>query len=439
MSATMFRSTKATPTKKAFSPRPYRVRLPMLLPIQSSTKLLQDHRVTHVLPKLEQLLYTSQEKYHNLYLGALHSFAEYVQQLPSRHNFHFNHINGCLLLGLLRAYQTIRLYREQTPINSYGRDKVPANIALWSYALYTAALFLGVGEIYATYWISLCDAHGEFKQRWSSKIGPMTQYTADATHYRYSFEAERRDAIANLDTLAVAEKMLPKEGLAWIASDKYVYELWSAILTGDHGRAGPFAGFILPSEDIVLEQHQDLIESLEDFLLHEQRHEFTGEHSKELAIELANIENLQDLTLEQLKEIRESDQKMLLEIPGKTSSIYINFGTNMNKLSGDTLCFILFQVLSVLNYNVGVFTQLIGNGLAMSPTLLQVFKQAFPDFFMKLASQSLGKTVGGSLVFDPTGMLQNLPRQSPASPQNIFIPGTQPTNAPSVSPGPSMK
>jgi hypothetical protein len=427
MSSTMFRSTKNTPVKKVLSPKPYRIRLPMLLPIKSSKQLLQDHRITHILPQLQQLVYTTDEKYNDLYLGALNSFTEYVQQLPSRRNFHFNHTNGSLLLGLLRAFQTMRLYREQTPIKSYGREKVPANIALWSYALYTAALFLGVGEIYATYWISLCDAHGEFKQRWQPKLGPMTQYE-DATHYRYSFEAETRDAIAHLDTLVVAEKLLPKEGLAWIASDKYVYELWSAILTGDHGRAGPFAGFILPSEDLVLEQHQDLIESLEDFLLHEEKKELAAEHGEELIVELANIDSLDDLTPEQQKEIKENNKKILITLPGKTGSIYVNLTGIGDAIPADMLGYVLLRIMGAMNQNIGSFVRMVASGLAFSPAVMEIFSQAFPEHFTQLKGKSLGQTRDGFTVFEPTSMLQNLLRQSPVSPQNDLIPNTQPTN-----------
>lgn len=427
MSSTMFKSNKSTPTKKIFSPKPYRIRLPMLLPIKSAKQLLQDHRVTHILPQLQQLVYTTDEKYQDLYLGALNGFAEFVQQLPSRRNVHFNHTNGSLLLGLLRAFQTIRLYREQTPVKSYARDKVPANIALWSYALYTAALFLGVGEIYATYWVSLCDAHGEFKFRWQPKSGPMTQYE-DVTHYRYSFEAETRDAIANLDTLVVAEKMLPKEGLAWIASDKYIYELWSAILTGDLGRAGPFAGLILPSEDMVLEQHQDLIESLDDFLLHEQRKDLADAHEEELVVELANIDSPDDLSPELKKEIAENKDKKLITLPnGKT--IYVDFSKITDSMSSDKLFAILLNVIGgAMNYQMGSFVRMVASGLGISASMMEVFAQAFPDHFTKL--NKVGTTFKGEPVIDPTKLLNTLPRQTPLSPQDALIPATQPTNAP---------
>ncbi len=411
-------SSQNIPNKKIFSPKPYRIRLPMLLPIESTKRLLQNPKITHVLPQLQQIVYTTDAQYQNLYLKSLENFVGFVQQLPSRRNFHFNHVGGMSLLGLLRAFQTIRLYREQTPIKSYARDKVPANIALWSYALYTAALFLGIGEIYATYWVSLCDAHGEFKQRWQPKTGPMTQY--DASHYRYSFEQETRDAIASLDTLVVAEKLLPKEGLEWIASDKYVYELWSAILTGNSSRAGPFAGFILPSEDILLEQHQDLIESLEDFFLHEQREILAEEHHDELIVELANIDNINDLSAEQQKEIKDNPKKILINLPDKPGSIYINLVGIPNSISSDKLFGVLLGSLGAMGV-LGSYMRMLTSGLAVSPGILAIFSQAFPEHFNNLTQ--LGKTRDGSTVVPP--LLANLPRQASPSPQNDLISSNQ--------------
>ncbi|MCD6045286.1 MAG: putative helicase/relaxase [Gammaproteobacteria bacterium] len=424
MSTTMFKkaaSSTSIPNKKLFSPKPYRIHLPMLLPIQSSKRLLQNPKITHVLPQLQQIVYTTDTQYQELYLKSLESFAEFVQQLPSRRNFHFNHVGGTLLLGLLRAFQTIRLYREQTPIKSYARDKVPANIALWSYALYTAALFLGVGEIYATYWVSLCDAHGEFKQRWQPKTGPMTQY--DASHYRYSFEQETRDAIAHLDTLVVAEKLLPKEGLEWIASDKYVYELWSAILTGDNGRAGPFAGLILPTENILLEQHQDLIESLEDFLLHEQRELLDQEHHEELVVELTNIDNINDLSPEQQQEIQDNPKKLLIALPdseGKPGRIYVNLTGVPNSISADMLFNVLLGSIGAMSV-LSSYMRMVASGLAISSGILAIFSQAFPEQFNALMATSLGTTRAGETVFDPTALLKTLPRQAPLSPQNELV------------------
>ena len=431
MSTTMFKraaSYPGIPNKKIFSPKPYRIRLPMLLPIESSKRLLQSPKISHVLPQLQKIVYTTDAQYQNLYLKSLENFAEFVQQLPSRRNFHFNHNGGMLLLGLLRAFQTLRLYREQTPIKSYARDKVPSNIALWSYALYTAALFLGVGEIYATYWVSLCDAHGEFKQRWQPKTGPMMQY--DASHYRYSFEQETRDTIAHLDTLVVAEKLLPKEGLEWIASDKYVYELWSAILTGDNGRAGPFAGFILPTEDILLEQHKDLIESLEDSFLHEQQHLLDEEHQEELVVELANIEKIEDLSPEQQKEIKDNPKKILIELPNKSGSLYVHLTGLADSVSPQMLCYVFLASFGAMNA-LGSFMRMVASGLAVSEGLMAIFQQAFPN--VQLPS-GLGKTRAGETVFDPTALQQNLPRQAPPSPQNDLISANQfqtaPTNRP---------
>ena len=438
MSTTMFKraaSSQNIPNKKSFSPKPYRIRLPMLLPIESSKHLLQSPKITRVLPQLQQVAYTTEEQYQNLYLKSLENFAGFVQQLPSRRNFHFNHNGGMLLLGFLRAFQTLRSYREHTPIKSYARDKVPANIALWSYALYTAALFLGVGEIYATYWVSLCDAHGEFKQRWQPKTGPMTQY--EVSHYRYSFEQETRDTIAHLDTLVVAEKLLPKEGLEWIASDKYVYELWSAILTGDNGRAGPFAGFILPTEDMLIEQHKDLVESLEDFLLHEQRQLLEEGNQDELVVELANIEKIEDLSAEQQKEIQDNPKKILIHLPDKSGSIYVNLTSVPNSVSSHQLFNIFLGsigAMSVLNS----YMRMIASGLAISPGIMEIYNRAFPEQFNSLMATSLGKTRAGETVFDPTVVQKNLPRQVPPSPQNDLISANQFQTAPTNRPrGPS--
>ena len=373
----------------------------MLLPIHPGKHLTQNPKIIHLISKLKEMVYTPDTQFDSLYLQSLENFADYVQQLPSRRNFHFNQTNGMLLLGFLRAFQTIRLYREHTSVKSYARDKVPANIALWSYALYTAALLLGVGEIYATYWVSLCDAHGEFKQRWQPKLGPMTQ--SNETHYRYTFEQETRDAVANLDTLVVAEKILPAEGLAWIASDKYVYELWSAILTGDPGRAGPFAGFIIPTEDILLEQHRDLMQDLEDFLLHEQRQFLADEHSQELEILLTEINSIDDLSSEIREQMKEDSDKVVVSLPDSSKVLYIDL-SSMRDTAGatDAFMYVFLRALSLGGYFIGTYGKMLAQGIAISPIMLDVLQKTFPQSFNNMNKKALGTTREGALVLDPT-------------------------------------
>ncbi len=429
MSHTMFRKPSLPPAKivqkKMDGPKPYRARLPMLLPIETSQRLLHNPKFNVVLPKLKQLAHTPDDKYDSLYFKSLENFANYVQQLPSKRNIHFDSPNGMLLLGLLRAFQTLKLYREHSPLNSYARDKVPANIALWSYALFTAALFLGVGEIYATYWISLCDGHGLFGRHWQPKLGPMNLYPE--THYRYAFEQESRDAISQLDTLVSAEKLLPEEGLAWIASDKYIYELWAAILTGDVGRAGPFAGFILPSEDILIEQHQDLIESLDDLLLHEQRERLAEEHHEELIIELSDTP-IPEEGEEKNPGVREKDrikrQKLNLELPNKGSTLYVNIKDVTGFMPGD----IMYAIMLATGHRgitMDPWTKMTPEGIVIPSTMIEVFLRAFPNAFGALQSSKayIGTTRDGSLVLDPAAGMPGkiLPRVQASTPQTTLI------------------
>jgi hypothetical protein len=233
--------------------------------------------------------------------------------------------------------------------------------------------------------------------------------------------------------LVVAEKLLPKEGLEWIASDKYVYELWSAILTGDNGRAGPFAGFILPTEDMLLEQHKDLVESLEDFFLHEQRHLLDEEHREELVVELANIDDINDLSPEQQKEIQDNPKKILINLPDKTGSIYVNISNMPDSISSDKL-FAAFLGTIAAMATLGSYMRMIASGLAISAGIMEIFSRAFPEQFTALMATSLGKTRAGETVFDPTALQQNLQRQAPPDPKNDLVSTAQfqtaPTNRP---------
>src|SRR5690606_2259499 len=149
---------------------------------------------------------------------------------------HFRFHGGLLELGLGRAVKSLGMYREQVPVDIYTPASMPPKLALWSYALFSASLCLGLGEIAAIYWVSLCDAKGHNSERWFPQHGPMLQ--SHHTHYRFTIEKESWDAIAQRTTPLLAASLLPKEGLDWLATDKEVWDFWLAMLQEDERGAG---------------------------------------------------------------------------------------------------------------------------------------------------------------------------------------------------------
>lgn len=233
--------------------------------VEKAQELLNNKKCKQFLRELKPLANAPQAHYEKLFLGVVDKFAEYVQKLPSTRVGQFRFHGGMLELGLGRAVKSLELYRKQVPITHYTPESMPPKLALWSYALFTASLCLGMGEMAATYWVSLCDNEGKNSQRWIPQQGPMTE--SGYSHYRYTFEAESWDSVAQRTTPLMAASILPKEGFDWLTSDKEVWDFWLALLQDDARGAGSFAKFVYPAQDILIENYAQFTQALTDAMI----------------------------------------------------------------------------------------------------------------------------------------------------------------------------
>lgn len=220
--------------------------LPPHYPVLSATELLRGKQFPQILSQIQTLAFTPDHVFDSLYLKSLHNYTEFVQGLPATHVDNFNYHGGLLELGIRRALQTLAWYRREYPIRQHTPENLPTRQAIWSYALFTAGLLYGVGQVVATYWVMLCHMNGHPDKLWNPVAGNMAHHGGE--FYRYSFETARRDELAARSTLALALQILPAEGISWIATDKEIFNSWLSILLKDETHAGLFAQCVFPAD-----------------------------------------------------------------------------------------------------------------------------------------------------------------------------------------------
>ncbi|MFN7097026.1 MAG: TraI domain-containing protein [Gammaproteobacteria bacterium] len=229
-------------------------KLPPHYPVLTPVQLLKGKNYPQTLSQIKNLAFVPETVFDDLYLKAIHEYAEFVQGLPATQVDHYNYHGGLLELGIKRALQTLAWYRREYPVRHPTPEQMPVRQAIWSYALFTAGLMYGIGQIVATYWVMMCEQNGHPTQRWN----PVKGYMQDqGEFYRYSFETTRRDDMAARSTLVLALETLPQEGVSWIATDAEIFNAWLAILLNDEKHSGLFAKCILPLE-AELEQQPNL-------------------------------------------------------------------------------------------------------------------------------------------------------------------------------------
>ena len=230
-----------------------------LLAIKQPESLLATPTIQSLLHKLKILVNAPDTIYHALYDQCLLNYVDFIQSLPSYKNKTYNQAGGLLALAIERTYAAMANYRKQHPIKSIKPENMPAKLALYTYALFTAGLFYNAGYVATNFWISVCDSKGHDSKQWQ----PLKENMGNlGTHFRYSYLSTNYDALAGRYSLLFAKHLMPVDGLTWIASDIEVMDYWTATLEGDERGGGLFAKQTLLAEEQLELQDEAILHIL---------------------------------------------------------------------------------------------------------------------------------------------------------------------------------
>lgn len=234
---------------------PINKRSPSHYPVLSAEKLLKGRAYAELMSWLKTLAFVPDDSFESLYQKPILDYAIFVQGLPAFQIEAFNYQGGLLELGIKRAIKSLSHFREVHPLRTARAEGVSKRQAIWSYAVFTAGLLLGLGQIVASYWVTLCELNHYPLQRWNPLNGPML---GQASLYRYSLDGVRRDDLAAKSTVVLVQSLLAREAVAWIGTEPDIFEAWLSILLNDEKHGGLFSTFILPVHARLLgeEEHR---------------------------------------------------------------------------------------------------------------------------------------------------------------------------------------
>ncbi len=321
-----------------------------------SRQLLKQKKREKYQDDFKRLLELPTEQYEAVCEALLTNLSNMLQDLPETRNSYFSNRGGFLNHALSRTQAALHACRAYF-ISDDGR---PAkNLSdpqkLWMYTLFSAALLKGIGKLYVDFEIEIYDHSGRHVSRWLPFRGDFKQL--GAAFYDYEFAPTQHDSFRKRVTLLLAQQIMPKAGLYWLAKDKNVFEVWLALLESDTRAAGTL-GFIMDKADAIAINR------------------FFQEHQAELY----NQKEEDDFGLYDKKEDKEElttdkDDKRELEV-GEIPKEGIEFVKWLNRalLTGKLL----------VNQSP-LF--MVPGGLLMSPDIFQLFIREHPQFKNWLAVQ----------------------------------------------------
>ncbi|WP_168175498.1 MobH family relaxase [Methylocaldum sp. 14B] len=228
--------THRSPTAPAeLSPEPTDRQPAGALPVLSPRELLLSRR-QHV-NLIEELAGVTRHHFQAYYVAAINRFAEFVQQLPASEAHHHAYAGGMLDHGLEVAAIALKLRQAYL----LPPDAVPEDINhkrdLWTYAVFTAALLHDLAKPAVDQVVTVFDERGKDFGQWDPWIGSLTD-DPHARWYRTAFVPKRQYRLHEKASLLLVNRIIPAEGLAWLAGDRGAFSAWLSCIGGDLAEAG---------------------------------------------------------------------------------------------------------------------------------------------------------------------------------------------------------
>lgn len=220
-----------------------------LTPILSAEQLLADSKRQQLLKAIAETSQFEISDYNRLAVPVIHQVAYAYQRLPGN-NLYFSNPGGLLDRALSRTQAATKLLREYLlppPFSRLSDDQ-----KRWWYALFSASILRGIGTLCVEYRINRYSIKGQFLKPWEPLFENMGQINH---HYSYEFLTNETPRTMQRLTLLMAYRLMPEEGLIFLAENKDIFAIWLALLDEDE-EGSKALGAILDRADAIVIQEE---------------------------------------------------------------------------------------------------------------------------------------------------------------------------------------
>lgn len=222
--------------------------------VLSANQLLISEKRQANIKQFQALSGMEERLYDECCLKLLNSLTVFLQDLPETRNSYFSGKGGFLSHAMSRCEASLQACRAYF-INNEGKQatSLSAEQQLWMYCLFSASLLRGIGKIIVDFIVDIFDGSGKHLGRWDPMLGNM--HEQGAYFYDYDFDAPHHETFRRRTTLALATRLMPHEGLAWISAKKDVFAIWLALLDEDLRAAGTLGIILDKAEALTINRY----------------------------------------------------------------------------------------------------------------------------------------------------------------------------------------
>lgn len=203
-------------------------------PCRSADEVLGTENNKANFNKIKSLISLPDVHYNLLVGDTIKRAAEHVQGIPATEKHHYAFPGG-LIEHALEVLLLSLLVRRGFMLPLGAEPEVLAKKQeLWSYAVLTAAFFKPLGPAIMQKDVLLINEQGKMVRLWQ----PLRESLYDFPAYEVKFRKDNQLSLGNKINPLLAQQLLPKEGMHWLASDQEVIGQWMSFLYGDRSGSG---------------------------------------------------------------------------------------------------------------------------------------------------------------------------------------------------------
>jgi integrating conjugative element relaxase (TIGR03760 family) len=222
--------------------------LSVLTPILSAEQLLAEPKRQRMLQAIAETSQFEKTHYEHIATNLIHQVAYHCQRIPEG-SFYFSGPGGLLDHALSRTEAATKLLREYLlppPSSRLSDDQ-----QRWWYTLFSASVLRGIGTLCVEHHIDRYSVQGQFLKPWDPLFENIGQVNH---HYLHDFTTREDPAMKRRLTLLMARKLMPEQGLEWIAENKDIFSVWLALLDEDGEGARALGAILDRADSIVIQQ-----------------------------------------------------------------------------------------------------------------------------------------------------------------------------------------
>jgi len=201
-------------------------------PSQSADEFFSQAKTKRYISQLRNVISCPSRQFHTVYMATLNNFVEWCQAMPLNQHGSFAKPYGLFEHAIERTLIALNLRLGEMFPKGAGAEQIAAEDPLWTYAIFTVALFNGIETVTSDRIVELYQTRHASIGEWCS-LTPL--YQANIIYRLRFIEGDRKGISAlqsKINQAALLSRLIPSQALRWLYTNESLFSQWWSLISG---------------------------------------------------------------------------------------------------------------------------------------------------------------------------------------------------------------